>query len=74
MKRIYFLLVAVAVAVAVAASGVAFTSPVIGHADHEAAPIYGVQIPSGYRDWTMISIAQVGAPVKDLRVNTDLDL
>jgi hypothetical protein len=64
MKRIYFLLVAVAVA----ASGVAFTAPVIGHADEQAAPIYGVQIPSGYRDWPMISIAQVGAPVKDLRV------
>ena len=64
MKRIYFLLVAVAVA----ASGVAFTAPAIGHADEQAAPIYGVQIPSGYRDWPMISIAQVGAPVKDLRV------
>ena len=26
--------------------------------DGEAAPIYGVQIPAGYRDWTFISVAR----------------
>jgi hypothetical protein len=37
-------------------------------ADAEAAPIYGVELPRGYRDWRMISAANVGAPVSDLRV------
>ena len=55
-KRIAFLLGAVAAA----AGAVAFTAPVSGHPGEEAAPIYGVTIPSGYRDWAMISIAQVG--------------
>jgi len=70
MKRIAFLLVAVAAA----AGAVAFTAPVVGHADEEAAPIYGVKIPTGYRDWPAISIAQVGAPINDLRVKLGNDV
>jgi hypothetical protein len=70
MKRIYFLLVAVAVA----AGGVAFTAPASGHADEQAAPIYEVKIPSGYRDWPVISIAQVGTPINDLRVKLGNDV
>jgi hypothetical protein len=50
MKRIAFLLVAVA-----ALSGVvAYMAPASGHADEEAAPIFGVTIPPGYRDWRLI--------------------
>src|SRR5215469_14317814 len=64
MKRIALLVLAFAAA----AGAVAFTAPVVGHADEEAAPIYGVKIPLGYRDWPVISIAQVGAPINDLRV------
>jgi len=41
MKRIAFLLVAVATV----ASVVAFTARAFGHADGEAAPIFGVKIP-----------------------------
>jgi hypothetical protein len=36
--------------------------------DGAAAPIYGVKIPAGYRDWAFISVARVGAPVNDMRV------
>jgi hypothetical protein len=33
-----------------------------------AAPIYLAEIPIGYRDWPMISVASVGTPLHDLRV------
>jgi Cytochrome P460 len=39
-----------------------------------AAPIYGITLPEGYRDWTMISAANVGAPVNDLRVKLGNDI
>jgi hypothetical protein len=39
-----------------------------------AAPIYGIILPEGYRDWTMISAANVGAPVNDLRVKLGNDI
>src|SRR5215471_4318610 len=39
----------------------------------EAAPIYGVRLPPGYRDWTFISLARVGAPVNDMRVKLGND-
>jgi len=55
MKRIAFLLVAVAAVVSV----VAFRASASRHADEEAAPIYGVTIPPGYRDWKMIAVAQL---------------
>ena len=52
MKRVTLLLVAVATVAGV----VAFTAPASGHADEEAASIYGVTIPPGYRDWKMIAV------------------
>jgi len=63
MKRIAFLLVAVAAVAGV----VAFTAPPSGHADEEAAPIFGVKIPSGYRDWRLISVAREEGNLNDLR-------
>src|SRR5271155_2173338 len=53
MKRITLLLVAVATL----ASVVFFSAPASGHADEEAAPIFGIKIPPGYRDWRLISVA-----------------
>jgi hypothetical protein len=47
MKRITFLLLAVVTVAGV----VAFVAPASGHADGGAAPIYGVKLPPGYRDW-----------------------
>jgi hypothetical protein len=64
MKRITFLLIAVATVV----GAVAHMAPASGQTDGEATPIYGVKIPPGYRDWRMISVANVGEPVNDLRV------
>ena len=69
MKRIAFLLVAIAVLV----GGITFTATASRNADGEAAPIYGVKIPPGYRDWRMISAAHVGEPVNDLRVKLGND-
>jgi hypothetical protein len=47
MRWIVFLVVTVATVAGV----VVFTAPASGDADEEAAPIFGVEIPPGYRDW-----------------------
>jgi hypothetical protein len=70
MKRIGLQLVACATVAGV----VAATAPVSGQAEGDAAPIYGVKVRSGYRDWRMISLAHVGAPLNDLRVKLGNDL
>jgi len=63
MRRIVFLLVAV-----VALAGVVtYMAPASGQADGEAAPIFGVKIPSGYRDWRLISVAHEEGKLNDLR-------
>jgi cytochrome P460 len=38
-----------------------------GQADGEAAPIYGVKIPPGYRDWRLISVGHEEGKLNDLR-------
>ena len=63
MKRIAFLLVAVAALAGV----VAYMAPASGHADGEAAPIFGIKIPAGYRDWRLISVAHEEGNLNDLR-------
>jgi hypothetical protein len=55
------------VAVVALAGVVASMAPASGQADGEAAPIYGVELPPGYRDWRLISVARVGGPLNDLR-------
>lgn len=37
---------------------VSYLVPVSGHTEGNAAPIFGVTIPSGYRDWKLIAVAQ----------------
>ena len=61
MRRIVFVLVAVA---ALADMG-AYTAS--GQADGEAAPIFGIKIPPGYRDWRLISVAHEEGNLNDLR-------
>jgi hypothetical protein len=61
MKRISSLLVAVAAASTIVASADRQT----GHAD-EAAPIFGIKIPSGCRDWRLISVAHEEGKLNDL--------
>src|SRR6202011_3121805 len=63
MRRIVLALLAV-----VALAGVvAHMAPVSGQADGEAAPIYGIKIPAGYRDWRLISVAHEEGNLNDLR-------
>jgi hypothetical protein len=53
MKRIAFLMFVVAAAAVVVGS----TAPVSGQGDGKAAPIFGIKIPPGYRDWRFVSVA-----------------
>ena len=63
MRRIVFVLVAV-----VALAGVvAHMAPTSGPADGEVAPIFGIKIPPGYRDWRLISVAHEAGNLNDLR-------
>lgn len=49
-------------------------APASGQTEGDSAPIYGIKLPDGYRDWKMISIAQVGPPINDLRVKLGNDI
>jgi Cytochrome P460 len=63
MRRIVLVLVGV-----VALAGVvALMAPASGQADGEAAPIFGVKIPAGYREWRLISVAREEGDLDDLR-------
>jgi len=63
VRRIVFVLAAV-----VALAGVvAYVAPASAQADGEAAPIFGVNIPPGYRDWRLISVAHEEGDLNDLR-------
>ena len=63
MRRIVVVLVA-----GVALAGViASMASVSGQTDGEAAPIFGVTIPPGYRDWRVISVAHEKGNLNDLR-------
>jgi hypothetical protein len=63
MKWIAFSLVAVAVV----AGFVANSAPASGRADGEAAPIFGITIPPGYRDWKLVSVAHEAGNLNDFR-------
>jgi hypothetical protein len=63
MKRMAFLLVAVATVGGIVAS----TAPASGHTAQEAAPVFGIKIPPGYRDWKLISVAHEAGNLNDLR-------
>ena len=73
MKRIVFALVGVGVF----AAAIATTAPVSGQSDGEAAPIYGIKLPQGYRDWRLISVKQLtgaGGELKQLRAQLGNDI
>ena len=63
MRGIAYLLGAVVALAGVVAS----IAAVSGQADGEAAPIFGVKIPPGYRDWRLISVAHEEGNLNDLR-------
>jgi hypothetical protein len=53
---------------------VALTAPASGQGEGEAAPIYGVKIPGGYRDWKLISVAHEEGNFNDLRAQLGNDI
>jgi hypothetical protein len=63
MKRIS----SVVLAVVTVAGVVASSAPASGHDDEEAAPVFGLKIPRGYRDWKLISVAHEEGNLNDLR-------
>src|SRR5262244_655553 len=63
MKRIAVLLVAVATLAGVVAS----MGPASGQANQEAAPIFVTDIPAGYRDWKLVSVAHEAGDLNDIR-------
>jgi len=71
MKRIVFALVATGAL----ASTIAYMAPASGQADGEAAPIYEIKIPSGYRDWRLISVNHLaGGNLKQMRAQLGNDV
>ena len=63
MKRLMCLLVAVVALAGVVAS----MAPGTGQAGQEAAPIFVTDMPPGYRDWRLISVAHEAGDLNDIR-------
>src|ERR1700756_3804101 len=43
------------------------TPPAASRSDDQPAPIFGIKIPAGYRDWKLISVAHEEGNLNDLR-------
>ena len=70
MRRITYILGAV-----VALGGVlVYIAQASGETGGEAAPIFGIKIPPGYRDWRVISVAHEAGSNNDLRAVLGNDL
>lgn len=65
------ILVLLAAAGAVAVAGLCWLDGAswawAGKPPPDTSPIYGVRIPAGYRDWTLVAPAEEGAPLNELR-------
>jgi hypothetical protein len=71
MRRIVPVMIAVGALAAVAGIMV----PTSGQTDGDAAPIYGIKIPPGYRDWRLISVNHLaGGNVKQVRAQLGNDI
>src|SRR6204780_701622 len=63
MRRITYILAAVA-----ALGGVlVYIAQAFGEASAGAAPLFGIKLPAGYRDWRVISVAHEAGNNNDLR-------
>ena len=71
MKRTTFLLITAAVLASIAVS-TATTSRQV--AAQESAPIFVKQIPAGYRDWKVVSVAHEAGDLNDIRAVLGNDL
>jgi hypothetical protein len=49
------------------AGAAAYLAPASGEAEGEAAPVFGIKLPDGYRDWRLISVAHEEGKLNDLR-------
>jgi hypothetical protein len=63
MRRIVFVLFAAAML----AGAIDRAAPASGHTGGEAAPIYVTELPRGYRDWRLISVAREEGTLDDIR-------
>ena len=63
MRRIDF----IPVAAMTLAALVIYLAAASVHADGEAAPIFGIKIFAGYRDWRLISVAHEAGNLNDIR-------
>jgi hypothetical protein len=52
---------------ALAACVIALAPFAAGGADDESAPIYGIKIPDGFRDWALVNVAHEAANLNDFR-------
>ena len=66
MKRIVFSLAAL-VALVATVGVVASSSPASGRDDGRGAPVFGIKIFPGYRDWRLISVAHEEGSLSDIR-------
>ena len=72
----------VAVAMTVVAGVATYMESASGQSNGDAAPIYGIKIPDGYRDWRLISVKRLtgkqltgaGGELKQLRAELGNDL
>ena len=54
---------------------VSYLRPASGQVDQEAASIYGIRIPEGYRNWRLISVNHLaGSSVKQVRAQLGNDI
>src|SRR5260370_32649631 len=70
MKLIACLLVALATM----SGAVAYVAPPSRQAGEEAAPIFGIKIPHGCRDWKLISVAPKAGNLTDIRAILGTDM
>jgi len=68
--------IAFALATIVAITGaVGYITPVYGQANGDSAPVFLTEMPSGYRDWSLISLSRITAGnVSQLRAQVGNDL
>src|SRR5215469_6023602 len=64
----------VLVATLIGAGFIAISAPASGHTDEGASPIYGVKIPTGYRDWKLISVTHEEGDFNQLRAQLGNDI
>lgn len=64
----------VLVAVGALGGGAATVVTASGQSQGEAAPIYGIKIPPGYRDWQLISVAREDGNFNQLRAQLGNDI